>query len=85
MKEVEVTCSKWRSGHGWEYKNSIISREKIGYETTAEESLDIVKINVEPNLTEEDSENGVDYEWTVNIIDENGDIIDTASAWETEF
>lgn len=85
MKEIEVTCSKWHNGQGWEYKNSVISREKISYETTAEKSLHEVKLNVEPNLTPEDAENGVDYEWTVNIIDENGDIIDTASAWETEF
>lgn len=85
MKEIEVTCSKWRNCQGWEYKNSIISREKISYEATAVESLCEVKLNVEPNLTQEEAEDGIDYEWTVNIIDENGDVIDTASAWETEF
>ena len=85
MKEIEVTCSKWRNCHGWEYTNSVISREKISYETTAEKSLHEVKRNVEPNLTPKEAEDGIDYEWTVNIIDENGDIIDTASAWETEF
>ena len=85
MKKIEVTCSKWRNGQGWEYNNSIISREKINYDTTAKEAMHEVKLNAEPNLTPEEAEYGVDYEWSVNIIDENGDIIDTASAWETEF
>lgn len=87
MKEIEVTCSKWRSGHGWEYKNSIIDRFKAddGENRTAEEILHDVKMNVEPNLTEEDAENGIDYEWTVNVINAEGDVTDTASAWETEF
>ena len=52
---------------------------------TAEDFLNEVKLNVEPNLAEEDSENGIDYEWTVNVINDEGDVIDTASAWETEF
>ena len=85
MYEIELTCSKWRTGQGWEYKNSVVSLEKINREITAEESLHVVKMNMEPNLTPEDIENGIDYEWTVNIIDENGDVVDSASAWETEF
>ena len=85
MKEIEVACSKWRNGHGWEYKNSIISREKIDYETTAAESLHEVKLNGEPNLNPGEAGDGIDYEWTVNIIDENGNVVDTASAWETEY
>lgn len=86
MKEFEVTCSKWRNGQGWEYKNSIIDRAKMQESDTrsAEEILHEVKINVEQNLTE-DTENGIDYEWTVNVINEEGDVIDTESAWETEF
>ena len=87
MKEIEVTCSKWRNGQGWEYHNSVIDRIKVEDTdpNTAEDFLNEVKLNVEPNLAEEDSENGIDYEWTVNVINDEGDVIDTASAWETEF
>ena len=87
MKKIEVTCSKWQSGRGWEYRNSIIDlvHADNGDDRTAEEILHDVKLNVEPNLTEDDSENGIDYEWTVNVINGEGDVIDTASAWETEF
>ena len=87
MKEIEVTCSKWCDGQGWEYKNSIVDRLKAdgGDSRTAEEILHEVKLNVEMNLTDEDAENGIDYEWTVNVINAEGDVIDTASAWETEF
>lgn len=87
MKEIEVTCSKWRNGQGWEYHNAIIDRVHMAENDTrnVEEILHDVKLNVEPNLTVEDAENGVDYEWTVNVINEEGDVIDTASAWETEF
>ena len=84
MKEFEVTVSKWRGGQGWEYKNSIIDRREIDYDMTAEESLSNVKMNVEPNLTPEEAEEGVDYEWTVNII-VDGQIVDSASAWESEY
>ena len=87
MKEIEVTCSKWRNGQGWEYHNAIIDRKKADESDTrsAEEILHEVKLNVEPNLTDEDREKGIDYEWTVNVINEEDDVIDTASAWETEF
>lgn len=87
MKEIEVTCSKWRNCQGWEYRNAIIDRVRMDENDTrtAEEILHDVKMNVEPNLTEEDRENGIDYEWTASVISEEGDIIDSASAWETEF
>ena len=87
MKYIEVTCSKWRNGQGWEYRDSVISRDQMheNESRSAEDILQEVKMNVEPNLTEEDAEFGIDYEWTVNVINEDGDVIDSASAWETEF
>lgn len=84
MKELEVTVSKWRNGQGWEYKNSIIDRREIDYEITAEVALYNVEVNVEPNLTADEAEEGIDYEWTVNII-VDGQNKDSASAWESDF
>lgn len=84
MKELEVTVSKWRNGHGWEYKNSIIDRREIDYDITAEVALYNVEMNVEPNLTPEEAAEGVDYEWTANVI-VDGQNVDSASVWETEF
>ena len=45
MYEIELTCSKWRIGQGWEYKNSVVSLEKVSYEITAEECLQEAKTN----------------------------------------